>query len=193
MESGCRNIFVHFECCASPLCPFDLLPLPIIEENECGANHPTADYPYPMARAACRKHPLLTLFSKGGSRVLRRCSPLSCTKPHPQCSLLVLCDPFALVMPPTKDEQQCASNDDYQMEALEYGGGAFRGIAATMRASLPALRGGVRAVGSARPLAFASEVGVAAQSMIPRAAYVGAWGLSGAAVAADIATKVPDA
>ena len=50
-----------------------------------------------------------------------------------------------------------------------------------------------RAVGTARPLAFASEGGVAAQSMIPKYLYYGAWGLSGAAVLADIATKTMDA
>ena len=31
MGSGYRNIFVRFEYCASPLCPFDLLPSPEIE------------------------------------------------------------------------------------------------------------------------------------------------------------------
>ena len=33
MGSGYRNIFVSFEYCASPLCPFDLLPSPKIEEH----------------------------------------------------------------------------------------------------------------------------------------------------------------
>ena len=33
MGIGYRNIFVHFEYCASPLCPFDLLPSPKIEGN----------------------------------------------------------------------------------------------------------------------------------------------------------------
>ena len=50
MGSGYRNIFVRFEYCASPLCPFELLPSPKIEENQCGANYPTAHYPYPPAR-----------------------------------------------------------------------------------------------------------------------------------------------
>ena len=33
MGSGCCSLFVCFEPCASPLCPFDLLPSPKIEEN----------------------------------------------------------------------------------------------------------------------------------------------------------------
>ncbi|MDC3321414.1 mitochondrial fission process 1 family protein [bacterium] len=42
-------------------------------------------------------------------------------------------------------------------------------------------------------MAFASEGGVAAQSMIPKYVYYGAWALSGTAVVADIATKTMDA
>ena len=42
MGSGHRNIFVCFEYCASPLCLFDLLPSPKIEENYCGAPQPIA-------------------------------------------------------------------------------------------------------------------------------------------------------
>eukprot|EP00940_MAST-03C_sp_MAST-3C-sp2_P002751 g2751.t1 len=72
-------------------------------------------------------------------------------------------------------------------------GGIFRGTAAAVRSSLPAIKSSVRAVGSARPLAFASEGGVAAKSIIPRPVYYGLWGLSGAAVFADIATKTMDA
>ena len=63
---------------------------------------------------------------------------------------------------------------EHEMENL---GGLFRGVAAAMRSSMPAMRGGVRAVGSARPLAFASEGGVAAKSMLPKSVYYGAWGL----------------
>ena len=51
-------MFVHFGYCASPLCPFDLLSSPKMEENECGANYPTAAYPYPAALSASRKHSL---------------------------------------------------------------------------------------------------------------------------------------
>ena len=46
MGSDYRSIVVHFEYCASPLCPIDLLPWPKIEENQCGANYPTANSPY---------------------------------------------------------------------------------------------------------------------------------------------------
>ena len=45
----------------------------------------------------------------------------------------------------------------------------------------------------ARPLAFASEVGVAAESQIPKTIYRLAWGLSGIALVSDIATKYMDA
>ena len=45
------NIFVRFEDCALPLCPFDLLPSPKTEEYSCGANYPTANYPCPAAPA----------------------------------------------------------------------------------------------------------------------------------------------
>ena len=51
MGSGYCNIFVRFEYCASPLWPFDLFPSPNIEENSCGANYPTANYPSPAAGA----------------------------------------------------------------------------------------------------------------------------------------------
>jgi len=40
---------MRFEYCASPLGPFDLLPSPKLEENQCGAN-PAADCPSPAAR-----------------------------------------------------------------------------------------------------------------------------------------------
>ena len=74
----------------------------------------------------------------------------------------------------------------------EYNGGFFRGMAAAFRGTA-ALKQGVRAIGQARPLAFASEGGVAAQSMIPKSVYYAAWGLSGVAICADIATKCMDA
>ena len=40
------TFLVRFEDCASPMCPFDLLPSPKIEENQCSAN-----YPSPRARS----------------------------------------------------------------------------------------------------------------------------------------------
>jgi len=84
--------------------------------------------------------------------------------------------------------EQPPGDDDYLSES----GGIFRGIAATFRGTA-GLKSGVRALGQARPLAFASEGGVAGKSMIPKSVYYGAWGLSGAAIAADITTKYWDA
>ena len=46
-----------------------------------------------------------------------------------------------------------------------------------------------RTIGNARPLAFASEGAVAGKDILPKTVYYGCWGLSGAAVAADITTK----
>ena len=43
------------EYCASPLCPFDLLPSPEIEESHCGAHYLQVDCPYPAALAALPK------------------------------------------------------------------------------------------------------------------------------------------
>ena len=56
MGSGYRNIFVRFEYCASPLCPFDLLPAPKMVENERSANYPTANHRYPAVPAVCLQH-----------------------------------------------------------------------------------------------------------------------------------------
>lgn len=72
-------------------------------------------------------------------------------------------------------------------------GGAFRGLAAAARAKLPALKAGVRTIGSSRPLAFASEGAVAGNAILPRWMYYGAWGVSGAAIAADITRRTWDA
>ena len=72
-------------------------------------------------------------------------------------------------------------------------GGAFRGIAAAARAKLPALKAAVRTVGANRPLAFASEGAVAGKNVMPKYMYYGAWGLSGTAIAADIARRSWDA
>ena len=74
------------------------------------------------------------------------------------------------------------------MEDLNVGG-VFRGLAAALRSTMPA----VRAVGSARPLAFLSEGAVAGQALLPRSLYLGCWGVSGLAIAADITTRVVDA
>ena len=45
----------------------------------------------------------------------------------------------------------------------------------------------------ARPLAFTSEIGVAAKSQLPLGMYYGAWGLSGLALSADIANRCMNA
>jgi hypothetical protein len=68
-------------------------------------------------------------------------------------------------------------------------GAYLRSLAAALRGSRPA----VRALGEARPLAFTSEVAVAGQRVFPRPLYLGLWGLSIAAVGADVTTKVWDA
>lgn len=68
-------------------------------------------------------------------------------------------------------------------------GGFFRGVAAALRSTMPA----VRTIGGARPLAFASEGAVAGKSLLPRSLYYGCWGLSGVAIVADITTQVVDA
>jgi len=71
----------------------------------------------------------------------------------------------------------------------ENAGGYLRGLAAALGGS----RAGIRAIGEARPLAFASEVAVAGQRVWPRPLYLGLWGLSVLAVGADITNKVCDA
>ena len=68
-------------------------------------------------------------------------------------------------------------------------GGIFRGVAAALRSTMPA----VRTIGGFRPLAFLSEGAVAGKSILPASLYYGAWGISGVAVAADITTQVVDA
>jgi len=55
-------------------------------------------------------------------------------------------------------------------------GGFFRASAAVLRSSMPMIQGGVRVVGQARPLAFASEGGVAAKTLIPKPFYYSLWG-----------------
>ena len=68
-------------------------------------------------------------------------------------------------------------------------GGIFRGVAAALRSTMPA----VRTIGGFRPLAFLSEGAVAGKALLPTTLYVGAWAVSGVAVAADITTQVVDA
>ena len=68
-------------------------------------------------------------------------------------------------------------------------GGMFRGVAAALRSTMPA----VRTVGGFRPLAFLSEGAVAGKSVLPTTLYYGAWGVSGVAIVADITTQVVDA
>jgi len=96
--------------------------------------------------------------------------------------------------PSTMELEGNDENETMLDKALDgdYNAGFFRAIAASLRGGA-ALKQGIRAVGQARPLAFASEGGVAAKSMIPKYVYYGAWGLSGVAILADIATKTMDA
>jgi hypothetical protein len=87
--------------------------------------------------------------------------------------------------------------DPYDGSFWEYLSGIFRGFAAATRkavmANSTAAKGAIRAVGEARPLAFASEGAVAGDAIIPRWAYYGAWGLSGLAIGADIYNKYDEA
>eukprot|EP00511_Aplanochytrium_stocchinoi_P002934 CAMPEP_0204823294 /NCGR_PEP_ID=MMETSP1346-20131115/1351_1 /ASSEMBLY_ACC=CAM_ASM_000771 /TAXON_ID=215587 /ORGANISM="Aplanochytrium stocchinoi, Strain GSBS06" /LENGTH=207 /DNA_ID=CAMNT_0051949869 /DNA_START=314 /DNA_END=937 /DNA_ORIENTATION=+ len=78
-------------------------------------------------------------------------------------------------------------------DELEIAAGYFRGIAAIARAKAPLLKQTARTIGQQRSLAFASEGGVAAKSMLPKYIYYAAWGISGVAVCADILAKTWDA
>ena len=57
MGSGHRTVCVRLESCAAPLCLFDRLASPKIEDNGCGANYPNI-YPYPAATAVRSKRSL---------------------------------------------------------------------------------------------------------------------------------------
>jgi hypothetical protein len=88
-----------------------------------------------------------------------------------------------------------SSKDDVDDDRLRFDlGGLFRGIAAATRKLLPtikpvAVKSALRTVGQNRPLAFASEGAVAADTMLPRVIYYGAWTLSSVAIMADVYTK----
>lgn len=92
-----------------------------------------------------------------------------------------------------------ANNNESPPNAGDFSelGGFFRGIAVAARVKLPVLKVAsakvVRQIGSNRPLAFASEGAVAGNALMPRWLYYGAWGLSGLAISADIASKTWDA
>ncbi|KAL3807901.1 hypothetical protein ACHAXA_008405, partial [Cyclostephanos tholiformis] len=82
-------------------------------------------------------------------------------------------------------------------------GGILRGIAASMRGSAlsstisssssTSIKSAIRAVGQARPLAFASEGAVAGETLLPRWLYGSMWGLSISAICADVYVKYDDA
>jgi hypothetical protein len=88
-----------------------------------------------------------------------------------------------------------SSSKDENDDSLRFDlGGLFRGIAAATRKLLPtikpvAVKSALRTVGQNRPLAFASEGAVAADTMLPRVIYYGAWTLSSVAIMADVYTK----
>jgi hypothetical protein len=92
-----------------------------------------------------------------------------------------------------------SSKDDVDDDSLRFDlGGLFRGIAAATRKLLPtikpvAVKSALRTVGQNRPLAFASEGAVAADTMLPRVIYYGAWTLSSVAIMADVYTKYDEA
>ncbi|KAL3822453.1 hypothetical protein ACHAXA_006881 [Cyclostephanos tholiformis] len=85
----------------------------------------------------------------------------------------------------------------------ENAGGILRGIAASMRGSAlsstisssssTSIKSAIRAVGQARPLAFASEGAVAGETLLPRWLYGSMWGLSISAICADVYVKYDDA
>ena len=81
------------------------------------------------------------------------------------------------------NKQRTLAKEDQDL--VKQAGGGFRGLAASARPL-------ARVLQSARPLAFASEVGVAAQSLLPRPVYIGSWVLSGIAVAADAGLNIAD-
>lgn len=70
-----------------------------------------------------------------------------------------------------------------------YMAGVMRAFAASIRSMLP---GVTRGIAASRPLAFASEIGVASRPIIPKSVYYGAWALSGLAVACDAGHKIGD-
>ena len=97
--------------------------------------------------------------------------------------------------PAKQDEEERKDNGvDFDVGEL---GGAFRGLAVAARAKMPLIKAAstkaVRAAGSNRTLAFASEGAVAGNALMPRWMYYGAWGMSGAAIAADITSRTWDA
>ena len=91
--------------------------------------------------------------------------------------------------PATTTSRQPASTETKTVMDDPNIGGIFRGVAAALRSTMPA----VRTIGGFRPLAFLSEGAVAGKSILPTSLYYGAWGISGVAVAADITTQVVDA
>ena len=105
---------------------------------------------------------------------------------------------------PSAVDVQLPSKDDddfFDDDIMEGFGAGFRGVAVAVRklliakapAAKVATKQAVRAIGESRPLAFASEGAVAGDKILPRVAYYGAWGLSGAAICADIYNKQDDA
>mmetsp|Transcript_47377 Transcript_47377/g.92420 ORF Transcript_47377/g.92420 Transcript_47377/m.92420 type:complete len:245 (+) Transcript_47377:47-781(+) len=76
-------------------------------------------------------------------------------------------------------------------------GAYFRGLAMAIRNKIMLKKAlitkGIRDLGAARPLHFASEGAVASNNLIPRWTYYGAWGISGLAIGADITAKSWDA
>ena len=78
---------------------------------------------------------------------------------------------------------------DDDLSPTGVGGGYFRGAAAASgRAKMI-----IRAVGSQRALAFASEGAVAGKTIMPKWMFYSAWGISGVAICADITTRTWDA
>mmetsp|Transcript_6151 Transcript_6151/g.17476 ORF Transcript_6151/g.17476 Transcript_6151/m.17476 type:complete len:232 (-) Transcript_6151:6058-6753(-) len=99
-----------------------------------------------------------------------------------------------------EDDSSSSSSSSSSSEPLvdaSNAGAFFRGVAAAARAKIPVFRAAsakaVRSIGSNRPLAFASEGAVAGNALMPRWLYYGAWGLSGAAIGADITSRTWDA
>ena len=93
--------------------------------------------------------------------------------------------------PPSDDDVEVVESAPSSLG--ECAGGIIRGIAASMRGTAISSKSAIRAVGEARPLAFASEGAVAGDALLPRWAYRSLWGTSVLAICADVYVKCDDA
>lgn len=90
------------------------------------------------------------------------------------------------------DADEIFTTEELHHEGISMLGGYFRGLAVALRSLAPTAKIAAKALSGSRPLAFASEVGVASKPILPPWLYKSTWGLSLAAVGADIGIKVAD-